>query len=336
MKTFLLIAFTLAISLSLASCFGSGDDNPGSVPSPIQGGIVMYNSITPNNVIASDPATIAFRLNILLATAKVQEVHYSMAWGTEGKMLTEILFGNNTISNTGNIFSINFNISSAGTADMSRNGVVEIDMQGKLLEELAPDEKWTVSIPDGSYALNIPASTSGDVVLPYNNSFKSGTSYTITAKGDYTWNIYAESIQGYHQDDVNKDYIGDWNLNYMVSYSKPNMNFSGLTDGQFTLSGGGEGNPADIAPELAPYTYTISTPIVYTNSCGFTLKTRGVERLYAPKLKELWPATYPDDTVKIKWKIPEPKGEPCVGKFLIGYNGYIRDQYGNEENDTFY
>lgn len=149
----LLYLFLLLIPVSFSSCLKNGGNYE---EDPITPGIKIYNLATEQNNLSLKPVDSAFRLNVLLTEAKMQDVDITDAEAL-GKMKVEIekkqytlmsiLFQDNTVISSidNGVYRLKFAYNGFyGSADT--DGYVTINTGGKTLEELADSDIWLISV----------------------------------------------------------------------------------------------------------------------------------------------------------------------------------------------
>ncbi len=161
-----LFLFLSAIAL-FVSC-NSNDDYSDSGLSKVTPGILMYNTASLTNMFATDGASVALRLEILLSEMEAQGLEVlegdAQNWNKmedftfplveEDYNLKEFLFNKPTlttnIAKNGNIFTITYgdNVSAFSTGQFDstvRSGSLEIDTKGVSLLEATASNPWTVT-----------------------------------------------------------------------------------------------------------------------------------------------------------------------------------------------
>ncbi|KAI4469311.1 l-asparaginase [Holotrichia oblita] len=279
--------------------------------------------------IANDPAVVAFRLNILLATAQDKSVAniYDVTVDVDGTAvnLKELLFSKNLVEETGaGVWKITYIESNKASGDYKRIGTIVVNTGGKLLGELDYDEHWDISIEDGSYAWiytdSYSNSYSYDIELP--------NSYTITCNGIGMWNLYSAGIKSVRSNSSNAK-AGNWIIDYNIGFSYP-MTYENVKKYEILVGGSAEGTVVDTEQLL--FTHMIQSNLKFTNDCSTgTLLVGGIERVECAELPDLYPDLYPSGTVKIKWK----SSGSCENMYVISYNGYARDSNGTEVTPDF-
>lgn len=325
MKRSLNILFACA-ALLLSSCLGDQKVNT----SPVVEGQILYNVLSTQNFLSTDPATIAFRLNILLETAAAKQVapeEVTIKLGEVEKNLKQLFFGGNEVMQANeNLWDINFSYSAAAEADkgsISRGGQISIATGGKTLGELAPGESWTISVGANGYRL-----TSGQSEVQSLFS-----SYTIQATGNNTWEIFGNSRA------LVPDVSGssaDWDFDFTVTQSGTGgLTWDEVMASTYLMSGGASGYAIGQGTVTFYYDIRDDAALKYRPSCNHDNPLGGAEVV---SIDVLAAAELGLKSNEVKYLWGETSQGSCIPTYTVSYNGYTydpADDTTSEEENPF-
>lgn len=309
-RLFTLLAVALTISLS--SCMKSTKYEP----SPVQGGINIYNSVNNTNVISLDPLNIAIRLNTLIydakqnATADLNNVIVKDDKDKEYNVKTALFGAATIILKTGTKYSITYQSGYESQTDLNRRGTffVETTNDKNLYEEEA---RWTVTMGTGTEAANtkpyIYGGSSG------NNIYYGESSYSLSNYGAGTIEVNG-TYSGY----VKEEYKADWTVHSTISLydAKGLISLKGAEKITIDYTSSGKLlNSTALSTESSISTYTA---LDYKPSCGISNIQSGKITARFPDLKVTYPQDHPSDVVTVEWTA----GTSCRSTIDVTYNGF--------------
>ena len=311
MKKIITLAIA-AVCLVFTSCLKSSQYEP----QPTDPGKAIYALVDAQNNFVLDPARLAFKLNILLTTAKENgdenfenlrdiRVKLTSKATSESNLYTHFFpdYEVERLAEDPNIWSIKMQ-DVYSSSDYVREGELRINTQGKLLGE---GTTWTITSANKYYVSS--GSTRYEVDLG---------DYSI-AGGNGEWNI---DIYGFSFSPVvSNPPTSDWDLSLSVSQNTATQTYEDVRDAIFEVEGYGSGNPIGYAYN---FEYETRSPLQYQAACPdktVTLLIGGKEKASCVELTLNHGADFPSPSVNVQWK----RISECSASYQVSYNGYTYD-----------
>lgn len=272
----LFLAFISIAALCAVSC-SSDDDNRHNEFTDKGFAMNIHRYVHMQNMtISIDPALVAFRFNVLLATAReqgmdVSEVKVVPKNSTSSMEVTlkNHFFSSNKIEegeddngNKNGVWTLSFSKNSYGSNDNQRIGSIIINTKSKLLEELANGESWDLTFLDGD---------NGEVYGLYKYytthvmEFKNG--YSITRSGETAWNVSGTSAAYIN---INTDSKADWNFTFGVTKGNgPDFTYDNTGLADFSMTVDASGRMLNIIYLSKGYSYKTTSPLKFSETCAY-------------------------------------------------------------------
>lgn len=277
MKRFLTLSI-VTLCAAMTSCMKPND------PDPMVGGYGMYTTGASYHFLATDPSTIALRLNAVLVELGGVEADLAVTNSNKTK-----LFGNATFTRTGEEIRISYpNDYTSADRDETRMGDVVVNTSGVLLN--TPGAVWSITAPT-SEATKAYRHISGSTTL-----YHEWDTYQIQRQGDH-FVVTFLNFKSYYQGGSDK--AATWNGSFSIEPSDmDDMGYDGLMNQPRTVTSA-ETSGTTIG-STAMITYRVLVPLEYEpKSTNWHVITDGKEYVSFPYLTEMDPRTYPAPSVSV-------------------------------------
>ena len=304
--------FTL-LSLLLALLFVACNDSDSSTYDPyaaVRPGITIYNSAVAQQNVATDPASVAVKLAMLIDEAALQNStieEVKVTYNGGSYKLYTLLFGQTTriTSDANGNYRISYFDASAGIRDAYvRQGVYQVQTQGISLSQSSEEQPWVVTVEGDPIYLSI--NQSGSLVTPHSPTYVleagSNTLYCL-ANGSYALVVEGieSHIKGYSA------YLSDWSgdFTWSLSTSSDNLAFSTHREDTYTLYGSASGASfyaldGKTQTQLS-YSVPLNDPVKWqpSRTLAYTLITEGEERATILNVTPTLTEEYPSPSVRV-------------------------------------
>lgn len=302
MKKFSL--FALLAGLLFVAC---NDDND-TVYDPyasVRPGITIYNSTSTQQSVATDPASAAVKLAMLIDEAAKQQTtidEVTVTYNSASYKLSNLLFGPSTriTEEEPGRYRIAYFDNSAGVRDtFYRQGVYIVNTQGISLAESSEDTPWTVGLDKDPVYL-----TSGNGYLETTYLIESGTNtlYRLP-NGSYALLVeeVAAHLRGY------PEYLSNWSgdFTWSASTSADDLAYTTHREDVYTLYGSASGESffllgSAVQTELR-YTVPTTNPVQWqpSRTLSIGLIISGEERAAILNTASVSTADFPAPSVSV-------------------------------------
>jgi hypothetical protein len=308
------MALSVAVILGMSSC-KKFDTNP----DPMAPGLDIYSWAFGQNNYALDPVAQAVRLNILLSEAARQGVEDLSEVVVDNKgtevSLKDQLFSSNTtvVKEAGGQYVIKYAIREYWD-NGGRDGVININTGGKLLDELSSADAWTVNVDKNNY----------DTYRHYYYNWQ-GNYLEVSNAGAIiagtsvpgSWNILVEDYVSVSNEYGYQSSESLWSCDFTFSFASAGDGwaYEDIVDSELEFYGYGGGD-SFVGVKLT-CTIDSSDPLIYSTSCGGNFIKAGTVHAGFDIAQMVDPANYPSRYVDVEFV---DKGS-CSSGMVMTYNG---------------
>ena len=299
--------FTL-LSLLAVLLFSACNDSDSSAYDPyasVRPGITIYNSAVAQQNVATDPASVAVKLAMLLDEATLQNStieEVMVTYNGGSYKLYTLLFGQTTriTSDMNGTYRISYFDASAGIRDAyARQGVYLVQTQGISLAQSSEEQPWVVTLENGPVYLT---QNSSYLASTYVIESGSNTLYRLSS-GSYA--LVVEGLEAYLKG--YSAYLSDWSgyFTWSTSTASDNLAFTTHREDTYTLYGSASGTTfytldGNTQTQIS-YVVPINDPVKWqpSRTSAYTLITEGEERATILNVTPALTLDYPSPSVRV-------------------------------------